>query len=123
MQEDMYTQPLDESRLVFTFTRYPNPSRLLFVFKWLFSISGFASSEASSFWHIWPQLGNVPALQQNNKLLRNERLRYIFCETERSYSLKILKILCQFVPWECDCIIEIPSSSDQGGPGSFSLHT
>ena len=88
MQEDMYTQPLDERRLVFTFTRYPNPSRLLFVFKWLFSISGFASSEASSFWHIWPQLGNVPALQQNNKLLRNERLRYICCDTERSYSPK-----------------------------------
>ena len=88
MQEDMYTQPLDERRLVFTFTRYPNPSRLLFVFKWLFSISGFANSEASSFWHIWPQLGNVPALQQNNKLLRNERLRYICCETERSYSPK-----------------------------------
>ena len=83
MQEDMYTQPLDESRLVFTFTRYPNPSRLLFIFKWLFSISGFANSEASSFWHIWPQLGNVPALQQNNKLLQNERLRYIFCEAER----------------------------------------
>ena len=88
MQEDMYTQPLDERRLVFTFTRYPNPSRLLFVFKWLFSISGFASSEAPSFWHIWPQLGNVPALQQNNKLLRNERLRYICCGAERSYSLK-----------------------------------
>ena len=74
----MIAQPLDEGRLVFTFTRYPNPSRFLFIFKWLFSISGFASSEASSFWHIWPQLGNVPAIQQNNKLLRNGRLRYNF---------------------------------------------
>ena len=87
MQEDMITQPLYEGSLVITI-RYPNPSRFLFIFKWLFSISGFASSEASSFWHIWPQLGNVPALQQNNKLLRNERLRYICCEAERSYSLK-----------------------------------
>ena len=88
MKEDRITQPLDEGRVVYTFTKYPNPSRFLFIFKWLFSISGFASSEASSFWHIWPQLGNVPALQQNNKLLRNERLRCICCETERSYSLK-----------------------------------
>ena len=121
MQEDMYTQPLDESRLVFTFTRYPNPSRFLFIFKWLFSISGFASSEAASFWHIWPQLGNVPALQQNNKLLRNERLRYICCETERSYSLKYSSSL---FPGSVIALLKFHQVATRAGlPRPFSLHT
>ena len=121
MQEDMIAQPLDEGRLVFTFTRYPNPSRFLFIFKWLFSISGFAKSEASSFWHIWPQLGNVPALQQNNKLRRNERMSYICCDTERSYSLKYSASL---FPGSVIALLKFHQVATWAGlPRPFSLHT